>query len=340
MIAAGLVLAAILRGPEPTKRRVRFDDAALAPRGTTILVWGVLGAAIGAVTVFGDVFSWTDHHQRFVHKGEFIVWFGLIVVQTTAWAIGLQLVREIRRGLRRADRRIAFAVVVMAIFVGLGVLAGAFVPAHYHWHSYGYLEHRRWKIAILGVFGAAVALYGFETMWKIYRELDKRRREPVGPLDEEIPRYLWLHDRLQQLIVLLGGAVGLATLAAGAERRVVGKWFECDATPFQSFLGADHCRPLNFPAEYVLLYGFYFTTLLALAYGPVHLTLMAVGRRLRAVALADVPVTDIETWQSKRSALNAVLDLDIATATSFRAALAILTPLIASLTGLLFGSGA
>jgi hypothetical protein len=303
------------------------------------LVSGLIGVAIGVATVFADWGTWTRHHQKFAREGEFIVWFGLIVLQTTAWAIAFRLIRQIRRGLHPADRRILVAALVMLGFALLGVLAGAFVPAYFHWHSYGYLTHRRWKIAILGALGASVSVYGFQAMWKIYRELDDRRRSTeLEELDVEIPRYLWLRDKLQQLIVLLGGAVGLATLAAAAERRAVEKWFSCDATPLQTFLGIGHCQPTNFPSQYVLLYGFYFTTLLALAYGPVHLMLMAVGRRLRAEALKDIGLDDFEKWQSKRSALNSVLDLDIATATSFRAALAILTPLIASATGLLFGT--
>jgi hypothetical protein len=90
----------------------------------------------------------------------------------------------------------------------------------------------------------------------------------------------------------------------------------------------------------VLVYGFYFTALLGFAYVPVGLALLDVGRRIRAsvapVADAMAPNADIGAWQEKRSKLGEILDLDLGTATSFRTAIAILTPVLGSLTGLLF----
>ena len=119
--------------------------------------------------------------------------------------------------------------------------------------------------------------------------------------------------------------LGAAILATGSLRNSVVVWHHNDATAF--------------PREFVLMYGGFFTLLLALLYAPVYQTLLDTGRKLvdgacPAVEPRSSAWTDV---YEKRKKLEELLQLEVTTSSSFRAGIAIMAPLASSVVGLLLG---
>jgi hypothetical protein len=321
------------------------EGTGLPLRGSLTLATGVVGIVVGAGVVVVDYCGWGETNRGFAWTGSFVLWLALICAQMAVWAVAIPLFHRIQKGLGHArEWRVVATSAAVFLFALAGGLAGAIIPDVKGWSSFDYLHGRPWKISLLSFVGAVVAVYGMVGMWRIYYELRSKRDLPVTI--RYLATYVKLHGKLQQLITVLGGALGLVVLAAAAERNAAHSW---DARVCPHGLAVRVLHELGaggagcggkFPYEFVLVYGFYFTALLGFAYVPVGLALLDVGRRIRA---STTPISDavkdganLSAWQDKRSKLSEILDLDLGTTTSFRTAIAILTPLIGSLTGLLF----
>jgi hypothetical protein len=99
-------------------------------------------------------------------------------------------------------------------------------------------------------------------------------------------------------------------------------------------------HPEVFPVDYVLLYGVFFTLLLALVYVPAYLKLQAAGRAIIADYVPINPRTkDFAEEYEKRQQLTTLLRLDTSVASSFAAGAAIVTPLVTSLVGVILPTG-
>jgi len=104
--------------------------------------------------------------------------------------------------------------------------------------------------------------------------------------------------------------------------------------------GVRLARADEIPFDFVLLYGGFFSLLLALIYVPTFLELQAGGRRVRNLA-ADLPAPTDESFDdvyTRRKNLGELLQLEVSTSSSLRAGVAILAPLTTSLIGLLLKS--
>lgn len=254
------------------------------------------------------------------------------------------LLQAIRRLL---GQRVFWPTLAMTAGV-LAVLAlGAVGPDVESWRAYDFVPQRSSKIAFLGLLGSMIALYGVVGMWRIYfRAKDGLRK--TGEESKDVDGYLALHENLQLFLVILGALLGLTILAAAAERNLVLGYHDKVLCPepnaVRRALGlVPKCESAHFPPEYLLLYGFAFTTLLAFAYLPVQSTLVAYGRRIRE-AFAPTQClqeahADVRAWHDKRDALDEILQLKVGAGANFRATIAILTPLVGALTSLLFKAG-
>ncbi len=120
--------------------------------------------------------------------------------------------------------------------------------------------------------------------------------------------------------------ISLGTLAKGASRH--------------AFIAA-RGNPADFPPEYVLLHGAYFTGLLALVYVPTYTRLVAAGGDILdsvfPVTAPGVELSRLAEWQSNRKSLEELLQLRTGALDNLRASVTILAPLASGTVSVLLG---
>ena len=149
---------------------------------------------------------------------------------------------------------------------------------------------------------------------------------PAISVQEKIEVLLDLRAYLQRFITLLGAMVTLAALAKGALRQAI---------------LATGGNASEFPPEYVLLQGAYFTGLLALVYIPTYSILAAVGADLvdsvYPVTAPDLDWDNLSEWQANRKSLEELLQLRSGAIHNLRASVSILAPVATSVVSVLLG---
>jgi hypothetical protein len=280
--------------------------------------------------------------HRFRESGEFRMWVFLIVAQTALWAVAatVLLAPEMRRPLAGLwpEARIPVAASVIATGVPLvSIVAVASLSSSIEYP----LPAHQWKVFALSLIGAAVALVGVAELALVKFAL--QHDSPRGGTAEDIKRYLALRTLLQRVLAIEGAIIGAAVLATGALRNAVVAYNPSLAKFIKynpGFAQTHHLHTSAFPRELVLMYGAFFTLLLALLYAPVYFRLLEVGRaNVDRACKAEEPAS--AAWlpaYEKRKKLEEHLQLEIATSASFRAGVAILTPLAGALVALLLGA--
>ena len=126
-----------------------------------------------------------------------------------------------------------------------------------------------------------------------------------------VETFLSLQRDLNTMLAIAGGIIGLATLATGALRNAV---------------LAVHLR---FDAYYLLLYGLYFTGVLAVAFAPSYLAMRNTGARLRdrSFSLPDPNDSSCFDVLTKRKSFDDLIQLNLWASATFKAGVAILAPL-------------
>ena len=121
--------------------------------------------------------------------------------------------------------------------------------------------------------------------------------------------------------------LNLATLAKGALR--------------QEFL-ATGGNPAEFPSEFVLLQGAYFTGLLALVYIPTYTILAAIGADILESAYPiiapDLDWENLSRLQANRKSLEEILQLRSGAVDNLRASVSILSPVATGVITVLLGT--
>jgi len=286
----------------------------------------VVGLLVGVLILFADRPWWPPDNDEFAAKGPFVLWSSLFCAQTALWALLLawllpqvgRLEAEYRSENANevvwSTRAVLALVVLAAILPPLLFPAPNFVPEHAE------------KLGLLTILGGLVGLVPARGIWLVHGGLKRLERDP-GRDGGSIKAYRPLAAELQRFIAALGAILSLLILATAAQRRAVVAY----ATTYTDKTAGDY------PYEYVLLYGFLFSLLVAAIYLPTHLTLIRVGRGLVDSVVPDVSPAERE-WEertAKREKLAATLQLDVSPFARLRTAVAILTPFLSSLTGLL-----
>jgi len=307
------------RGPAALRAAVDFGGDGLSTWGLLVLV--LAGAAFGLLVLYGDYAAWNAHQRAFArHSGAFGLWVGLMCAQTALWALALAWLLPVVRRLRleygdeNRSERIGSTAVILVLIVALAIGG----PRRSHWPDY--IQNHTYKIAFLTIVGALVGLVAAEGVWLVHGGLKRLAASDLRG-DLSVPTYLSLQADLNRFLAVLGAILGLIVLSASAQRETV--------------LAFRHNT--NFPYEGVLLYGFFFSLLVAAVYLPAHLTLARVGGEIREACLPAVPPT-APAWKERtaeRATLAGILGLDVDLVSRFRTSVAVVSPLIGSLVGLL-----
>ncbi|MFL5926098.1 MAG: hypothetical protein ACJ77E_04100, partial [Gaiellaceae bacterium] len=282
------------------------------------------GAAVAGTTLFADRLEWPARNVEFARNGSFLLFVFLIVGQVAVWPVAIAWLwddlRALARGWRRNARELVESLAIVAVASWAGLLAASFGP-----RIPEYLPHHREKLLLISGLGWVAGSIAASGIWLLHGEMQELLARPA-PGPRELEEVLALRDRLQRFLTVSGSIIGLAILGAGAERNMI-----------SAYTAEFHVKG-GFPIEYVLIFGLFFSALLALVYFPSHLTLLALSARLRD-RYAPVPDLDpdgawIDGWK-RRGALEDALSMKVGASGSFKTGVAVLTPLIGSLTGLL-----
>jgi hypothetical protein len=161
----------------------------------------------------------------------------------------------------------AFVLIIMLVILTLlrWFTGGASYP----------LAHHMSRLDTLTVLGLGALSPGASAIWLMrQRLLAVRQREPAGWPDmaHRARELLAIQDMLARLLLGLGLAVGAATLATGALRNAVIAYLPGPVTAKQ------------FPPAGPLLYGAFFTAVLAMIYFPTYDELQRTAHRLVEIA--------------------------------------------------------
>jgi hypothetical protein len=295
---------------------------------------GSLGFLFGMLTMTWEValsaLGTGPPADPFFRSPEAMVWIFLIAAQFSFWSSAVPFQWHGRSTVKhefqiRFNTEIAAKLVVaIALFAVPASLMAHALPATH-------LPHHHAKSLLVNLLGVVVALVSVEGIWYVRAALSSRPWNATADAGgarakDDVRSYLVLRDSLQLFITFLGAMIGLATLAKGAARH--------------SFV-ATGGPPGDYPPEFVLLYGAYFTGLLALVYIPTYTRLVTVGQTILDTAFPftspDVELTKLADWQSHRKSLEELLQLRATALDNLRASVSILAPLASSAISILLG---
>jgi hypothetical protein len=295
------------------------------PQTSLLMATAIAGGLIGIAIVLVWEPDWNSKQKMHADTGSFVLWAALIVAQAMLWASALpSLVMILLRHWRNRQPDLVLREVIPSAAAFVLVLAAFAIVPHYvsalHSVPSSLIPDMTLRIGVMTTLAGIVALVAAVSIWLIRGRVEAL--EAGGTLTvAELRTYIRLRSDLERLLGYLGAVIGLAVLATAALRRVV--------------LQAYTDKP--FPPEILLLYGVVLTLIVALVYLPTWATMQRTGSLLRdrVAPLPDPRSDHLEAQLQKRAALEDLLGLRVSAGTSFKAGVAILSPLLASLTSLL-----
>ena len=338
-------------------------------RNSALTIVAPVAAALLAIGVVSVSIRWgassSDVGEAFVSTPEFLFWLLVLGAQGAVCVVALPYVAGTVRGrarkLRAADVLPGAAVATIAL-AGLALVgtAAAFtlasrpfigrsraVPFGAEWP----LPDHMLRVQPLVAFALVVGVLAVIGMWLDGVALTELSREASAP---DLPRFVELRSEMNTLLAIAGVIIGLGTLASGLLREAVLATNEialarrpADAPQQFVRIEDDPATPgvvesgfrteLEFDPQYVALYGLFFTVLLAIAFAPSYLALRAAGATLRDRTLPLPAPTDdhFDDISTKRKALDEFLQTRLTALASFKAGLAILSPLAGSVAALI-----
>jgi uncharacterized protein with PQ loop repeat len=291
------------------------------PPTYAVMLGAVVGVGIGVGFLFFDWSSWGRPPRKLVHADSFVLWASLICAQTTLWTLAAVPVVATLRRHRKGWAGHRFEIVISGLLL-VGVIVAIVVVSTWLHNIPTVFPRSRMKVRALTGVALLLSLTAAVAIWLIRGRLVELRE---GAGKKQVERYIEFRSDLERLLAILGAIVGLAVLATAALREVVLEY-------------AAHGHPnADFPADYPILYGLILSLVLALIYLPTYLALLEAGADLRnrGAPLPDPNDPDFAAAIGKRQTLTGLLGLDVSASTSFRAGVAILSPLFAALLSLL-----
>jgi len=155
-------------------------------------------------------------------------------------------------------------------------------------------------------------------------EVFQALKSSSNPLDVASKFKHW-KEEAQLLGFLSALGITASTLPLGAWRRLV--------------LAADDRIAKQFPPEWVILFGVYWSLSLAFAYIPVFIVIGESGRAIRDTFISAAPpsMSDFSEWRKKQLEVESFLGIEGGAADTVKLALAVLSPLIGAVLSTMIG---
>jgi hypothetical protein len=324
---------AAIRGEGARRKRGPALNASVPSHSMLEIALNCAGFLIGLLIMTGDYvaarWSLRPANWQFLESPKGMVWIFIVAAQFAFWAnIVKPLWRwlsELRRDYDlRLTKEIRLKLGAAIVFFALpGIFLVYVVPD-------SNLAHHDPKMMIVNLVAMIVAILPVAGIWYVLAALHSTFAtkspggRPVRPFQQAIKVLLDLRSYLQRFITLLGAIIVLATLAKGALRQAV---------------LATGGNSSDFPPEFVLLQGAYFTGLLALVYIPTYTILSGIGEDLLEsaypVTAPDLDWEHLYRWQWNRRGLEELLQLRSGPVANLRASVSILAPVATSVISVL-----
>jgi MFS family permease len=287
----------------------------------TAMLLGILGFVLGTGILLFD--TWLpSQNKAFIRSPEFVLWLGLIGILTTLLIIfPLGLVRDLKH-LRPYYTSSKFEIGLSSfLFTMLYFLPFLMTALFFRQIEFG-LIHFYVKTPVLYVIGlVTTVLPAAIGIWSV-QVAARTANSNTKPHEKHIREHLRFQRLLRQFVLILGTVIGLAILATGASRGAS---------------IAAGVSPEDFPVILVLIYGAYFTLLIALVYFPASAALLQAGRRLLD-AIFPMPSPDASSWAdaySKREDLAKLLSIRTTAEQRFQTNVVVLAPLLSAILSVL-----
>ncbi len=295
-------------------------QTAMSPLLTLSL--GLLGFAFAAVVLLIDS-SQTQRSADFVRTPYFLAWLVMNGFQGGFWAVVLvpliHWLRQLHKGWQKRRRDVALGLIILLAVV---VISNYFFAEIYHPKDLPLYNHLT-RLLILNLIGNPLALAAIVGIWLVQGELEAELNVPRLNF-QQAEKMIMLRRLALQFLGIAGFIIGAATLSFGVLRNAV--------------LAVEPSR-LDFPKISVIVWGLFYSGLLALAYAPTHLAFADAERRLEsditpAPSAADSDQTE---WLKEKDELKEHLSADRTGWSQFRTLLSILAPLTGSIIPVLMG---
>lgn len=333
-----------------TRTTPRETASALTVRTTFIAVVIALGAVLVVPVVLLSNADSNETSKAFISTPQFVLWMLLLCAQAAVWVLAVGYIFNVVRSRRREVKSsecyepvttvliVTVAVALLALAVVFGLLTRLHLGPirsdlrHLSFSADFPLANGGWRLQPLVSFAFFVGVLAVVGMSFTAVRFDQLKREG-GPADHlpDLTSFISLRDDALVLLAMVGAIVGLGTLSTGALREAV---LATNGEPvLVELIKADPGAALKFAPEYVLAYGLYFSGLLALAFAPCFIAMRNTGAWLRdrAYPLTAPTDTTFADIVAKRKALDVLLQTNLSASGTFKAGVAILTPLAASL---------
>jgi hypothetical protein len=307
-----------------------------------MLILAAVGAGLATLWMLVDLPFDETAEKDFIARPAALLWFLTIVAQVSLWLIAATLVaRRIGYLHKEVGTNGRGRPLPAVVALGLFILAVSFlISFDWSWWPFASLPdyplaNRSIKIALLYAFGVPLTLvpvYGVLLVHARGKSLvalqEGNGRSTDDVRREHLVTFFDLREDLRLFLIAAGAIVFLATLSVGALRSAI-----LAAAPEDKKLAA------TFPAEYVLVYGLFFSLVLAAIYVPTYGVVRRLGEAIRNALLTKLTATptskQFRDWHEERTSLDKALGLDAGALSGFKAGAFIAAPLLASIVSLL-----
>ena len=315
----------------PESEELAGEDRVRSAAKTAVgfLVAAAIGSGVGYLILFAFHSSPDEPGLAdFRDSGEYALWVLLVIGQVgLSFALGLALYptyRDLRAKGLPLRRPLELGLIFFAVLVAL-TFAGSELGKNLGESFRNPWPDDKARLILIAVIGAGVAAFATVCMGLVHEWLarvDAETDDTTEVRADTIDQFVRLRVIIHRLLVVQATILGSAILSLAALRGAI--------------IAVDR---LTFPQELLIGYGLAGSAALLSVYAPVYGSVLGVGRRLldKATPFPSTTGTDWPDALDRRTKLESVLRIDSSIATNIQATLAILTPLVGSVIGVIVG---